>query len=292
MFNTSSIFKSIPFFKKNKRKQNIKHVTFSELQESPQNELFDAIYNDSLDVLIIDNFISAAELSYFRSNFIEATKKYPELIDKKYSGYTFGKTLFDTKDLSVYKAMTPKYEAIQSEIFGFSMHDRLIELLKLITKNIPVTVAKHTDNKNYLSNSIRILEPEKDGIFVHADLHLHQTFNEASEITSLINNQAFLGLFLKLQNPEAGGNLFLYNVSYKETPEKVYKTDKNIFESIYKYVSNFERHIIHVDEGSLILFNAGQRWHAIEPIKGKKERITVGCFAGYTKSNDTIYIWT
>jgi hypothetical protein len=284
------------FFLKRKKVRstlNIKHTDFTSFQLNNDKSLFDSIYYDSIDALIVENFFSKEELDYFHENFETITQKHAELIDKKFSGYTFGKTLFDTPELELYKNLTPEYISLENKLFGFSLTARFIGFLESISNNIPVKVAKHADNSSYLPNSVRIMEPDKGGLFVHADMYIHETFEESKELIRIINPYALLSMIVFLQKPDTGGRLHLYDTTYRETPAAVFNPiNKNIFDSMKEYIDKFPVHIIDVKPGALLLFNAGQRWHAIEPMKGNKSRITVGCFTDYSVNNDAIYIWS
>lgn len=278
--------------KNNQIDMNILSVKYEELNTKSSRTIYNSIYNEELNAVIIENFFSESEVSFFQENFNRCILKHADLIDTKFSGFTFGKTLFDTENLSHYKNLVPKYIDAEKELFNFSITDRFLNLIETLTFNVPVKIAKHTDNTSFLPNSVRVMEPDKGGLFVHADLYIHETFKEATELMNIINHKTVLSMIVSLQKPENGGNLLLYNLMYKDTPRSIFNSTKNIFKSMEAYVSKFKVNKIDLKIGSLIIFNAGQQWHAIEPIKGTQSRITVGCFTGYNKSNNEIYIWS
>lgn len=266
-------------------------IKYSDLSFNEHSILFKKIFYDQLDYILIEDFFTIQELTSFQNKIHLYTESHPELVDVKDNGYTFGKTLFDTDNLDNYKNLAVVYERISEELFGYSIKNKIIDLLHKLSDINSIQPASFKDDHEYVSNTIRVMQPQKGGLFVHSDLDIHYSFNESAHIMSMINTTTILSMFVILQSADKGGDLFIYDKKYDHTPESVYKS-KDKFSNIKKYLTKYNFNKVHVPCGSLIFFNAGQRWHAIEPIHGNKARITAGCFTGYAKNNKKIFIWS
>lgn len=64
------------------------------------------------------------------------------------------------------------------------------------------------------------------------------------------------------------------------------------YTNVQRYIYKHDVIEVNMEEGDLILFDAGQRWHMVEPIYGQTDRITVGCFTSYNKDKTKIYYWS
>lgn len=284
------IFKKINrWFNKN----NLDYISikYTNLKSNEYNTVYEKIFYDKIDYILVEDFFTEQELMIIREKIQLCTESNRHLVDYKDNGYTLGKTLFDSNNMDKYKELVAFYEQISEEIFGCSIKNKIIELLHKLSTITYIHPASFDDDKAYVSNTVRVMQPQKGGLFVHSDLDIHNSFKESEHILSIINPTTVLSVFIMLQNAEIGGNLFVYNKKYNETPGSVYK-DADKFNAIKKYLSKYSKNKIHIPSGALILFNAGQRWHAIEQIDGNKSRITLGCFTSYTKNNKEILIWS
>lgn len=254
---------------------------------------YEDVFTGKLDYLIIKDFISKDELKKFHQKISILLSENKSVLESKKTGFFLGKSILGSKDLSEYFEIAKTYNKTEPEILGFSFIERLRAVLNKISDTPSVKIPVSATGKDYLGSSIRILEPDKAAFPAHTDKYVHDIAEEARELNSMISSENIISFFAVLKNPEKGGRLFLFNKLYKDTSADVLNNlTFGDFSEVQKYIYKHEAIEVPLQEGDLILFDAGQRWHLVEPIYGAQQRITVGCFTSYSKGRDAIYIWS
>lgn len=147
--------------------------------------------------------------------------------------------------------------------------------------------------------NLRILETSKNGIDIHCEnAFLHQLTPTFSEwLKSKVDLENALSIFSVLQQPEKGGELFLYDLDWDtfqhklndSTYEQRHTIDGDFFTA--RGVRDPQRKSIVLTEGDTIIFRAAQIWHAINKIEGDKNRVTLGFFIAQGHDNN-LYYWS
>ena len=140
-------------------------------------------------------------------------------------------------------------------------------------KNIQFAKEK---SESYSNGMIRIHEP---GISVH--VHRDNASFEASDFSiSKLSKQ--LSATLHLQSAEFGGNLLVFDKFWKKADEKFRVPEFGYSSDVVQEVSYAS---IHCEQGDLVIINP-KKYHLVNTVRGKLERITLGFFFGEeTKSN-------
>jgi len=267
------------------RYRNSKIIITNSFSELKQSNIYDDIYRGKSKGLIIHNFLTLQEINDFKYNFTSFIEKYPELIEEIDSGYTFGKSFFDIGYNQNYFILAEKYRKNITKLFTSSIEVRINDLISKISNGKRVNILESKTNERYLANNIRVFEPGKGGLHFHADLDIHNKYNAAEEVLNNINNNNVIGIFILLQKSEIGGRLLLHNL-FNETGKS----------AIYNSINLDKITILSdkpaINEGDVIIFNAGKILHAVEPIYGLKPRITIGCFSSYSNCSDEIFVWS
>ena len=104
-----------------------------------------------------------------------------------------------------------------------------------------------------------------------------------------------LSYFVVLQQPDAGGELTIYDmlwdkVKRKESPENnefvIDDNDKPI------YVKDVRSFAVKPQSGDILVFSGGPIWHRVEDIEGSVPRITFGGFLNFSNDNEEVYYWS
>lgn len=275
--------------------KNLKHL-FNLFRSKPLKEItesnehaFEDIFFGKSDVLIIENFLTNDEVKIIQNYTLHAKETFPSLVDQKYMGYTIGKTLFESDSLEMYFDLASMFQQNKLDILGINLEERITALLHAIS-NKPITST--IDKNTYLSISARIMHPNNKGLTLHSDFHIHQIREESRELCKNIHDKTLLSCIVIVQQPKEGGKLLIYDLNYDDIPSKLTDFSTSSYDDLIKYVKKGKHHTYNPPEGSILLFNAGQRFHEVEPIKGDTPRITVGCFASYSKNMEKILIWS
>lgn len=269
---------------------NIEYINYANIDKD-YSGVFDKIINGSIDALVVTNVLTDNELELFNSQFPSVVAKYSTLVDTKYSGYVFGKTLFDKENLTEYFNSSPEFHSLESELFSFSFTNRIKHIITLLSGCSQIEIPKE-QNRSYLGYSVRVFEPGKGGLTMHSDTHIHVTSNESEGLVQQLDIFTLLSLFIIMQKPEVGGDLNIYNLSHKDTPDDILKYKNINYNKIMNYVKKHGYGVINAPAGSMVMFNAGQRWHEVDAITGNKARITAGAFCAFSKQHDKVYYWS
>jgi Rps23 Pro-64 3,4-dihydroxylase Tpa1-like proline 4-hydroxylase len=286
-------------FKKNKEpvyKPSIINLTNNDLANLKYN-YFESIYNKETDCIIVNNFISDDELKSFKIEHALNLKQFPFLINKKkiYEdevGFLFGDTIIDNSDIEAYKKNAFIYNSKTSNTSLLQLTNKFLAFFSNVSNKLPSKVAEFEDGLQYFGHSIRNFNSNGRGIFIHTDLITHQKHSHIKPLLDNLDNETILSFFIMINKPKLGGELKIYDDYYNNLPKKLKLNIDKDYEKIENYINTKPSYNINLEEGDLILFNAGQQWHKVEPILGENDRLTVGGFVGYSKNKDEIIIWS
>lgn len=280
------------FFRKRDRNVRAKSVHIDALDASNRSD-YDDVFTGKLDYLLIRDFIRPDELDRFSRHYPELLAAQYPFLEKTKTGFFIGNSLLEKNSLDDYFNNAEAYHRHEKALLGFSFNERLSALIPRIsgvgTSGIPHNAA----GRSYLGNTIRVLEPDKAAFPAHTDKYVHDTHPKAQELNAQISAENMISFFAVLQNPDRGGRLFLFSKLYKDTSSGILnELTYGNFTAVQRYIYRFPSIRVDMQPGDLILFDAGQRWHMVEPIFGNQPRITVGSFTAYNKAKDAIYFWS
>ena len=134
---------------------------------------------------------------------------------------------------------------------------------------------------------------------VHCGNYFGQTFERFYEdLTKKVAVENQMSFFIMLQEPDAGGELSLFNFRWKKGQTKDSPSEDNeIIQPDGSRMdvnnnSNITKDKIDPKKGDMILFQGGNIWHKVETIQGQKPRITFGGFIGISVNKDKFYYWS
>lgn len=264
-------------------------IDYSELEKLPSS-VFDDIFTGKLDYLLIRNFITKDEIKSFKKNNIPFLKDYNKLLVKKNDRSFIGLPILETTDKKEHFKIAKEYKQNEEKILGFSYNERIIKVLSKITSLQNIEIPKDKTGNEYLGNSVRFLDVT---FSIHIDKIVFDTHIQSEELRTMMSPENILSFYSVLKNPIIGGRLFLFNKLHKDTPENILEQNAiGNFKVVENYIYQYDVTKIKVNEGDLILFDAGQRWHLIEPMLGYEKRISIGCNTSYNKEKTKIYFWS
>jgi len=274
-----------------------------------QDSLFD-IYTNKADGFLIKNFLTHQEVDRIMANFDQVINDNPA---HTAVGFTYppvfaefsNRIKNDTEEskqnsIKGYFEKNKKFQTDFKENFGVDVKSRIESLFKAISGNREILVAEGMGGSgNYPFATFRYLTPEKGLMSVHCGNYFGKTFEKFYEdLTKKVAVENQMSFFIMLQEPDAGGELSLFNFRWKDGQTKDNPSEDN--EIIQPNGSrmnvntnpNIIKDKISPKKGDMILFQGGNIWHKVETIQGNLPRITFGGFIGISIDKTKFYYWS
>jgi hypothetical protein len=99
-----------------------------------------------------------------------------------------------------------------------------------------------------------------------------------------------LSYFITAQAPEAGGELFLYDLDWDDTPDDVLALSMGPARD--ELLERFPGRTIALAAGDMVLFTGGRIWHRVVPVRGERPRVTVGGFVAESHDGAQLFYWS
>jgi len=270
-----------------------------EMKDLPNSsDLTKQLRNNKLDGFILKNLFTKAEIGTL---LLEASQM-PQEAQLSYNAGTMFPAPFamiqDSGDsLNLYfQYLKSFYDFIENRSLD-EMLKRINNVFVSVSEGFKVKVPSNKIKKAPLGpGTLRVYKPNMGGLHVHCG----NFFQEESKvyydlIEDNIDMDDQLSYFLLLQNSEAGGELTLYDLLWKDVKKK---DDPSGNEYLIKddgtklYLTELRSFALRLQPGDLLVFQGGPIWHRVEDIKGKTPRITYGGFLNYSKDNTELYYWS
>lgn len=183
--------------------------------------------------------------------------------------------------------------------FGFDLLGEITGFVESMSPGSTVKVPPGIENGCYLPGTFRVQCPDAVNIHLHCGnqfLHLFPKYYD--HLSSMIEVYDQLSYFVMLQQPDSGGRLILYDITWDEAQECTTSTNtiktlkgKSIDLNSDKVVQHTK---LSIGTGDLLIFAGGQQWHAVEQVTGNTNRITFGGFLGFEKekAGQDLYWWS
>jgi hypothetical protein len=147
--------------------------------------------------------------------------------------------------------------------------------------------------------TFRYLVPYQGLMSVHCANYFGTTFSEAyAHLNKKVIAKNQMSYFIMLQEPEAGGELSLFNFRWQPGQTKATPHEDNEIiqpDGTKMYVQtdpSIRKNKIKPKKGDMILFQGGNIWHRVERVTGNTPRITFGGFLSLSHDKETIYYWS
>jgi len=234
--------------------------------------------------VVLKNFLSADEVSEILD---KVFKNYNHTINN-YIPYRFSTMNWNT--LSEHFKSTEDFKYLFHELFYAKFEKKLNAVLNDCQVK---SISELSSGFVFNPFTIRVLQPESVDIHEHCEnISIHffdRFFKELSNIIQVYDQYSFL---LMLQPSDSGGEIVVYDEYWKNSesvPEQIQKLQQLDQSGNKDHI----KHIISLQKGDLLIFEAGKTWHKVNQAHGNKPRITLGGFAGWSKQdNNTLVFWS
>lgn len=287
---------------------NFKTITLDELLKNDQ-AMWD-LYTNAADGFLIKNFLSEQEVDAIMANFDKVLNDDPA---HTHVGFTYPAVFAEFSGRISQKNEDEKATAIKSyfekttrfnerfkDEYTIDVKTRFENLFRAISGGRDIVVADGMNNSgNYPFSTFRFLTPEVGLMSVHCGNYFGKTFESFyKDLTKKVAVENQMSFFIMLQQPEAGGELTLFNFRWKNGQTKSDPREDNEIiqpDGTKMYVEDNENIIkdkIVPKKGDMILFQGGNIWHRVETVRGKTPRITFGGFIGISIDKTKFYYWS
>ena len=250
------------------------------------------IFLGEFDGMIIRNVIEEPQLSKIAETINSSNNNFKE---ETPIGSMFGKSLVGAgTDLTYYFSETDPFSLWLEQLFGKKFESLVEKIFNQLSGDKNVSPPKTSNDTSYKATTIRILHPKKGGIRSHVGNEFIQKLPQYDELASTVKLEDQLSYFIVLQEPQEGGELVLYDLLYKDTPDHLIEDSAffNIPDERDRALEAHNRMVVKPSAGDMIIFDGGRIWHKVSDLAGEVDRITIGGFMAFSNDNKSIYYWS
>lgn len=226
------------------------------------------------------------------------------LTEKEYkitgSGFTFPVPFANVQDeesRDEYIASKKYFDNKTLNLFNTSLNAEILNKLSLLAGNLSLVEPKFkTANDNFASaTQIRCFKENMGGLTTHTGNYFQDMFQFFYQsLNENIGKHEQISYFFSIQKPAIGGELFVYNLTWKEAQNKKEFQDNEVIllvDGTELKTDEIEKTIISPEPGDLFIFHGGNIWHRVNEVS-KTHRITMGGFMAKSLISNQIYLWS
>ena len=187
-------------------------------------------------------------------------------------------------DVGTYHASAPTFRALCAELFAPApeLGERCADLFSRLAAGRPARLAQHQDGRPFGALTLRCV-PNGCGFPPHCenDYAAIAVYDSLRERVRLLRK---LGFFIRLQVPESGGELVLYDKTHVAGGRPFPDRPLEVVEQV--------PHVrIEASAGDLVVLPSGSRYHQVTRVHGSRARWTAGGFGAFTTDGDEFWHW-
>lgn len=286
-------------FSPQEKQFSIINTTMDELPEIN----FKQIQNRDKDGLIIRNFISSENCKLLVENMKKENSNFDShqhpIFPSSFAQIDRDSENFRAEMESCFLNSSSFVDTFSS-VYQFDLIKEISDVFrKLNPGSMHKTPLGFDEKGSYIPGTFRVQHPEKVNINLHCGnqfIHLFPKYYE--HLSSTVDVMDQLSYFIMLQEPDDGGRLILYDVTWDEAQDcdtitnSIIKLDgKKVPLDISKEIQSSR---LEIKTGDLLIFSGGKIWHAVEQVKGNEKRVTFGGFIAFGKNEaaSDFYLWS
>jgi len=250
------------------------------------------IFDSRLTGIIVRNAFPASTMARVVEQLESGAYSKHEYKSKYWDGRVFGPGLYPTtSDLHEYFDEASKFQSVCAALFegGPDFQTRIEELLTSSRAGQPVSVPRGPMGEAYATAVFRGLAPDID-VMVHCDI-VQLRFPAAAHVASQCDASSVLSYLLTLAEPELGGELHSYGMTYDDEPAKVFAGMDRASEEARRKAASYGELVLRMAPGDLIVFNAGYYFHYVKRVSGSRTRWTQGGFLARSRDGTSLLRW-
>jgi len=276
---------------------NFNHYSVSEVLATAKGN---SLLNGQVDGMVVEGFLSPQEVDSILNGFLNLTPQQLININKGFISYPISFAQYTQGLMS--NTVTPQYyhthasafRAGFADMFGVNIEQKLIHFFEQAFKGKKVNIPHDKEGYgSFMPFNFRNLLPEYGELKVHCENLFFNEFPLFFELMShLVIRKNDFSFFVVLQQPEAGGELCLYDARWAEEAHNNFAMVGDTNNYVLKLQEQeLKQQSINPPVGSLVLFSGGDIWHKVDIVKGNKSRITLGGFISSGLDDNNMFFW-
>jgi hypothetical protein len=278
-------------------------------QVSDYPNLLRDIHSRKIDGMIIENVFTKEEID----SILEKTLQLPnEERHPILGGEVFPRIFpqvvleeFDTGEerqnfMKSYFAKSQEINSGYQSILGIDFTKRIEQTFLHIAGGREVKVPYGFGGEGQYANAtVRRYFADFGFISVHSGNFFQVKFAKFYEhLMEQVNVMNQLSYFVTLSQAEKGGELTLFDLAWDQAQDKKNLTEDDFVDCLdgskadVRQNGKTKRQFMNPPVGSVLLFAGGEIWHRVEPVLGKKDRVTIAGFMGFGHDDESVYYWS
>ncbi|WCO65886.1 hypothetical protein PO878_15390 [Iamia majanohamensis] len=178
---------------------------------------------------------------------------------------------------------------IYERAFGVDPHTRVADALGPMA-TVPL-VAPSEDGRRYSAGHVRFWEPGQGGLPAHAGNEFRDQLKDGAMRHLLTTTQVtdHMSYFVVLQRAARGGTLSVYDLVWDDVQETDQPWEDGTRDD--SWFAEVPRLRLDPGPGDLIVFGGGWRWHRVDPLAGRRQRVSYGGFCGPSQDGSELHFW-
>lgn len=187
----------------------------------------------------------------------------------------------------LYAASAARFAENTRAVFGDGdIVDQIADTLGGLFGKRPAGPPKLSDTLSWSPCNYRALDPGEQ-IYTHHDDHYGLAVYES--MPADLDRSGLLSWFYTLQAPDAGGALVVYSLWGCDPNPPMLPTR---FLDTAALERDYDKAVIDLEDGDLVVFDAGRHVHRVTPIEGTRPRLTTGGFLTLAEDRSRLAFWS
>lgn len=272
-------------------------------------DLLKAIHRREIDGMVITNVFSKEEVALMRSGINDLSDSqrnpilggdvfpriFPQVVLQKFDSDRERQAF-----LKQYFQNSFDINRSYQELIGLDFTARIEEFFAKLSGGRGIRIPEgHEGKGQYANATVRRYFPEKGFISVHSGNYFQKEFDQFyTHLSSQVNVMNQLSYFVTINQAEKGGELTLFDLEWNDAQAKKSRIEDRFVERLDGTLADVQRkgmvkrQYVNPPEGSVLLFAGGEIWHRVEPVFGRKSRVTIAGFMGFSHDDKEVFYWS
>lgn len=192
-------------------------------------------------------------------------------------------------ELTEYLPIAERFRVAARDAFAGAedYQSRLEALLGRLSGGRRVAVPTFTDGRPYAASTVRVLPPGGQiGSHCGNEANTRPAYTHLNTLVDLTDQISF---FLTLQAPEAGGELVVYSLQWKDVERSGFDHGHSQVDPL---LADARWEAYRPEAGDLLIFDGGRYFHRVSVVRGARTRWTIGGFMMFSRDGQTLYYWS
>ena len=196
-------------------------------------------------------------------------------------------TAFRGPTAARYAASAARHEGWTQAIFGDAHPTPHLErIFSSLFGGRPATPPAFDAESSWAPYNLRALDP---GVQIYSHHDDHYGLEIYQHLDACFDRDTLLSWFVTLQPAERNGDLIIYGLWGSDPNPPMLPTR---FLDTAALERDFERRVVHLQAGDMVIFDSGRHVHRVSPVEGARPRLTLGGFLTVDVDRTRLAYWS